>query len=158
MATSDRFGPFLGAISKEQLAQAFYHVELARADIDNMEEAHPEDDVVTVGIECLRTHLDNASHWLQEVEQLNDWSLVDLLTEYTSRRAALATLLHAQLPPGTIVDVSDWAGCDEDWADPIYVTAEDPNEEVEYYDAMADLEADTLEHQATYILDQLRNG
>lgn len=70
-----------------------------------------------------------------------------------------AQAIAAKLPEGTEVDVSEWAGCDEpDWGDPVYVTAEDPDEEVEYYDAICDLASAPLDEQVAFVVEQLVQG
>lgn len=68
-------------------------------------------------------------------------------------------MLAKELPQGTEVEVTTFEGSDEPgWSDPIYVVAYDPNEEIEYYDAVCDLLADTAEKQVKFVLEQLRNG
>lgn len=63
------------------------------------------------------------------------------------------------LPAHVTVEVTEWAGCDEPWTDPVYVTAEAPEEmEEEYYDAVCDLASAPLDEQARYVAEQLVQG
>lgn len=71
---------------------------------------------------------------------------------------AFAQALAAKLPKGTKVDVSEWAGCDEPWLAPVYVIAEDPDEQVEYYDAICDLASAPVDEQVAFVLEQLKEG
>lgn len=66
-------------------------------------------------------------------------------------------LVAAGCPPSVRVDVTEWAGCDEPWGDPIYATATD-HAEREYHDAVADLDSAPLGEQAAFVTDQLLNG
>lgn len=90
--------------------------------------------------------------------------LLNVLKEYLDARLdydheALRLAIEARLPARVEVDVSEWVGCDEpDWGDPVYVTAEDPDEQVEYYDAICDLSAAPFADQVDYILEQLIQG
>lgn len=69
-----------------------------------------------------------------------------------------ARLISARLPSGVTVDVSEWAGCDEPWDDPVYVTAEDEDEQLEYHDAICDLASAPLDEQVDFVLEQLEHG
>jgi hypothetical protein len=59
-------------------------------------------------------------------------------------------------PSGLAVEVSEWVGVDEPWADPVYVTAEHPT--VEFYDAVADLAAAPFVDQVIYVAGCLEAG
>ena len=74
----------------------------------------------------------------------------------TARRAEVAALLREILPPGTLVDVDEWSGCDEPWGDPVYVTAVDPTGSRDFTDAVADLDAAPAADQAAFLADQLQ--
>lgn len=64
-----------------------------------------------------------------------------------------------RLPKGTRVEVTTWEGCDEEnWHDPVYVTAYDPHEGVAYFDAVCDLGAGSIVPQAEFVTEQLENG
>jgi hypothetical protein len=62
--------------------------------------------------------------------------------------------LREILPPGTLVDVDHWFGCDEPWGDPVYVTGTDPHGRP-LTDAVADLAAASLDEQAAFVAEQL---
>lgn len=70
----------------------------------------------------------------------------------------VAVAIRRALPDGTVVDVTEWSGCDEPWGDPVYVVASDPHDEGTYHDAVADLTAGTLDEQARYLVGQLVHG
>ncbi len=65
-------------------------------------------------------------------------------------RAKVAMLL----PPRSLVTVSEWVGCDEpSWKRPVYVVAHPPGGAL--YDAVCDLAADSIEHQAEFVVEQM---
>lgn len=158
--------------AQEALARAMYTLELGRGDLDDLADLGDPSPEIQEKLDCIQLHLDDTVHWLQEVEQAESLDLVELMEAFVptndSNRDERAVLLrrkrHEQLeqalsnrlPSGTLVEVTEWAGCDEDWELPIYVTADGLG--VEYYDAVADLATDTFETQVDYILEQLRNG
>lgn len=70
----------------------------------------------------------------------------------------LAVRIRRLLPAGAVVDVSPWAGCDEDWRDPVYVTATDVDEAIQFHDAVADLASAPLDEQVQYLVACLVHG
>lgn len=59
---------------------------------------------------------------------------------------------------GLWVEVTEFAGNDDpSWTDPAYIIAEDDAER-EYFDAVCDLDSDTIENQAKFVVNQLLNG
>ena len=162
----------------EAFARAFYSNEVALADLHDLLDQLREEESDTTIAECIEIHLNDVSHWLQEVEQAEGIDLVEEMEVYVPTNASnreertltLKRLRHARfgrelqkrLPPGTIVEVTEWAGCDEDWEDPVYVTAEDPKELKDYYDTVTDLRGDLAreEPQAhlAWVLTDLTEG
>ena len=70
--------------------------------------------------------------------------------------------LVVRLPAGTYVEVEVWEGCDEDWDDPVYVSAwptpRPADHSSPFHGAVCDLAAAPIGNQADFVASQLVDG
>lgn len=163
--------------AKQAIARATYSLELGRGDLDDLLRELRQELRDTALAECIDIHLTDAIAWIQEVGQAEDIDIVELMEAFmpandsnrderelllrNQRHQRFARELAARLPAGLEVDVTEWAGCDEDWSDPVYIIVEedDPGEEREYYDATCDLGSDEdPEERLSWVIQDIING
>lgn len=73
----------------EPLARAMISLELAREDVDNVVAPERQDEDVMASLdtdaECINHHLDNVSHWLQELANILEVDLAAVMDEYAPK-------------------------------------------------------------------------